>query len=179
MYLPPEAQDRLFDAVTALSAPGSRLATEYHPDGGAVIGERTRALREQWSRHGLDDNVPEVADLFYPGERTPPADYLTRLGLARQHPPAPRGVRRLRTLLRRRRSAGAAARLAGADGGAVMTRTDGDTWDLASSVGATATSVAASRAFASRGPDPLIADPYAELLVEAVGVPHFVAVARR
>ncbi|RZT18607.1 methyltransferase (TIGR00027 family) [Mycobacterium sp. BK558] len=59
-----------------------------------------------------------------------------------------------------------------------MSRTEGDTWDLASSVGATATSVAASRAFASRGPDPLIDDPYADLLVEAVGVPHFVAVAR-
>ena len=31
MYLPPEAQDRLFDNITELSAPGSRLATEYHP----------------------------------------------------------------------------------------------------------------------------------------------------
>ena len=59
-----------------------------------------------------------------------------------------------------------------------MARSDGDTWDLASSVGATATSVAASRALASREPDPLISDPYAEALVEAVGLPHFVAVAR-
>ncbi|MBB2989893.1 methyltransferase (TIGR00027 family) [Mycolicibacterium iranicum] len=59
-----------------------------------------------------------------------------------------------------------------------MARTEGDTWDLASSVGATATSVAATRAFASRGPDSLIDDPYAELLVEAVGVPHFVQVAK-
>ena len=58
-----------------------------------------------------------------------------------------------------------------------MARTEGDTWDLASSVGATATSVAASRALASRGPDPLIDDPYAALLVEAVGLPHFVKVA--
>ncbi|MGE0778581.1 class I SAM-dependent methyltransferase [Mycolicibacterium sp.] len=58
-----------------------------------------------------------------------------------------------------------------------MTRSDGDTWDLASSVGATATSVASTRAFASRGPDPLIADPYAVVLVEAVGLPHFVKVA--
>ncbi len=33
-----------------------------------------------------------------------------------------------------------------------MARTDGDTWDLASSVGATATAVAASRAMASRDP---------------------------
>ena len=56
-------------------------------------------------------------------------------------------------------------------------RTDGDSWDLASSVGATATSVAASRALASRGPDPLIEDPYAATLVKAVGLPHFVKVA--
>ena len=58
-------------------------------------------------------------------------------------------------------------------------RTDGDSWDLASSVGATATSVAASRALASRGPDPLIEDPYAATLVKAVGLPHFVKVMPR
>mgnify|MGYP000166723568 CR=1 FL=1 len=51
-----------------------------------------------------------------------------------------------------------------------MTRTDGDSWDLASSVGATATSVAASRALATRAPDPLITDPYADGLVKAVGL---------
>lgn len=50
-----------------------------------------------------------------------------------------------------------------------MTRSDHDSWDLASSVGATATVVAAQRAVASRGPDPLINDPYAEPLVRAVG----------
>ena len=43
-YLPPEAQDRLFDNITALSMPGSQLATEYHLDGGAAMGERGR----QW-----------------------------------------------------------------------------------------------------------------------------------
>ncbi len=37
-------------------------------------------------------------------------------------------------------------------------------WDLASSVGATATAVAASRAMASQGPDPLLADPWLEHL---------------
>jgi methyltransferase (TIGR00027 family) len=58
-----------------------------------------------------------------------------------------------------------------------MARSEGDSWDLASSVGATATSVAASRALASRGPDPLIDDCYAATLVEAVGLPHFVRVA--
>src|ERR1700742_3014703 len=50
------------------------------------------------------------------------------------------------------------------------TRYEGDTWDLASSVGATATMVAAARAMASRGARPLINDPYAEPLVRAVGV---------
>jgi methyltransferase (TIGR00027 family) len=55
-----------------------------------------------------------------------------------------------------------------------MARTDNDTWDLASSVGATATAVAASRAVASQGPDALLDDPYAEPLVRAVGVDSFV-----
>ena len=35
-------------------------------------------------------------------------------------------------------------------------RTDGDSWDLASSVGATATMVAAARAMATAAPDPVI-----------------------
>jgi methyltransferase (TIGR00027 family) len=55
-----------------------------------------------------------------------------------------------------------------------MTRTENDTWDLASSVGATATAVAASRALASRGPDPLLEDPWADGLVRAVGIDTFV-----
>ncbi|BBZ26857.1 putative S-adenosyl-L-methionine-dependent methyltransferase [Mycolicibacterium madagascariense] len=55
-----------------------------------------------------------------------------------------------------------------------MTRTDDDTWDLASSVGATATAVAASRATASQGPDALLDDPWAEPLVRAVGVEAFI-----
>ncbi len=54
-----------------------------------------------------------------------------------------------------------------------MTRSDTDSWDLASSVGATATMVAAARAMASAEPDPLINDPYAADLVRAVGVEFF------
>ena len=50
------------------------------------------------------------------------------------------------------------------------TRYEGDSWDLASSVGATATMVAAARAVASRADRPLINDPFAEPLVRAVGV---------
>jgi methyltransferase (TIGR00027 family) len=54
-----------------------------------------------------------------------------------------------------------------------MARTDNDTWDLASSVGATATMVAAARAMASTAEDALIDDPFAEPLVRAVGVDFF------
>ena len=54
-----------------------------------------------------------------------------------------------------------------------MARTDNDTWDLASSVGATATMVAAARAVATRAPDAVIDDPFAEPLVRAVGVEFF------
>ena len=54
-----------------------------------------------------------------------------------------------------------------------MARTEGDTWDLANSVGATATMVAAARAAATRSPQPVINDPYAEPLVRAVGLDVF------
>jgi len=54
-----------------------------------------------------------------------------------------------------------------------MSRTDTDSWDLASSVGATATMVAAARALVSREPDALIDDPFAAPLVRAVGLDFF------
>jgi len=77
IYLPPDAQDRLFDNITTLSAPGSRIATEYHPDGGSGIAERTSSMRAQWAGQGLDLNL---GDLFYGGEREPVVNCLTRLG---------------------------------------------------------------------------------------------------
>jgi methyltransferase (TIGR00027 family) len=55
-----------------------------------------------------------------------------------------------------------------------MTRTDDDSWDLASSVGATATMIAAGRAMATKDPRGLINDPFAEPLVRAVGLDFFV-----
>src|ERR1700727_3748479 len=54
-----------------------------------------------------------------------------------------------------------------------MPRAHDDNWDLASSVGATATMVAAGRAMASKDPRGLINDPFAEPLVRAVGVDFF------
>jgi methyltransferase (TIGR00027 family) len=76
-YLPPDAQDRLFDNITALSAPGSRLATEYHPDAGAAIAERTKQAADQWREHGFD---VDLSQLFYAGERREVTDYLTGHG---------------------------------------------------------------------------------------------------
>lgn len=54
-----------------------------------------------------------------------------------------------------------------------MPRTDNDTWDLATSVGATATMVAAARAIATKADAPVITDQFAEPLVRAVGVDFF------
>lgn len=59
----------------------------------------------------------------------------------------------------------------------MMARTENDTWDLASSVGATATMVAAARAIATTADDALINDPFAEPLVRAVGVEFFTKLA--
>ncbi len=52
-------------------------------------------------------------------------------------------------------------------------RTDGDTWDIVSSVGLTALGVATFRAMESARPDALIQDPCARLFVEAANEPSF------
>jgi methyltransferase (TIGR00027 family) len=77
MYLPPEAQDRLFDHITTLSAPGSRLATEYHPDSGPTMAERGQAMSDRWADLGCD---VDLSGLFYEGERNSVADYLSDRG---------------------------------------------------------------------------------------------------
>ena len=51
IYLPPDAQDRLFDNITALSAPGSRLATEHMDIEALTRGvgrEAHRAVHAAW-----------------------------------------------------------------------------------------------------------------------------------
>ena len=85
-YLPPEAQDRLFDNITALSAPGSQLATEHISDPDAFSEESVRRISERWQRAGFDLNA---ADLFYQGERSIVVDYLTGHGWQVAAHPAP------------------------------------------------------------------------------------------
>jgi methyltransferase (TIGR00027 family) len=77
MYLPPEAQDRLFDDITALSAPGSMLATEYHPDSGPTMAQRAQEFNQRWVNLGCDI---DLSGLFYDGERSNVVDYLTDRG---------------------------------------------------------------------------------------------------
>jgi len=80
-YLPPEAQDRLLDNVAALSADGSRLATEAIPNISADDQEQAREVvrsaTEKWRAHGFD---LEFSELGYEGERNDVASYLDRAG---------------------------------------------------------------------------------------------------
>ncbi len=76
-YLPPDAQDRLFDNITELSAAGSRLGTGYVPDIRGRIEKRGREVSERWRRLGLNLNW---ADLIYDGKRNDAVSYLTDRG---------------------------------------------------------------------------------------------------
>lgn len=77
IYLPPDAQERLIADISRLSAPGSRFATEYHPDSGAGIAQRASSMSSQWAQHGLNLNLGE---LLYAGERTPVIHQLEQWG---------------------------------------------------------------------------------------------------
>jgi len=73
IYLPPEAQDRLFDSITALSAPGSTVATEFVPGIVDFDAERVREMTGSFREHGFDI---DMASLVYAGERNHVVDYL-------------------------------------------------------------------------------------------------------
>ncbi len=77
IYLPPEAQDKLFDNITALSAPGSRVATEHIPDIKMFSDERAQRISERMKKYG--SNI-EMGDLIYHGERSHVIEYLTERG---------------------------------------------------------------------------------------------------
>ncbi|HTY32619.1 class I SAM-dependent methyltransferase [Mycobacterium sp.] len=82
-YLPPEAQDRLLDTITELSAPGSRLATESAPNPEPrdedKMKQRMQTISERWRAHGFD---LDMAGLVYFGERNEAAPYLRERGWA-------------------------------------------------------------------------------------------------
>lgn len=80
-YLPPEAQDRLLDAVTALSAPGSRIGTEAVPNMGDVdldaALEKMRESTAKWREQGFD---LDFSELGYLGDRNDVGEYLDARG---------------------------------------------------------------------------------------------------
>jgi methyltransferase (TIGR00027 family) len=79
-FLPSDAQDRLLDTITGLSAVGSRLASEVSPEGGDS-SEDTRmtmeTLTERWRENGFD---LELGELGYADERHDVAEYLGERG---------------------------------------------------------------------------------------------------
>jgi methyltransferase (TIGR00027 family) len=77
IYLPPQAQDQLFDNITRLSAPGSHLATEYVPDASAFSDHRAQQGWGSLRRYGFD---MELTDLVYDGRRSSLSEYLTARG---------------------------------------------------------------------------------------------------
>ena len=77
IYLPSEAQDLLFDRITELSAPGSRVATEHIPDVSVFSDERSKLISERLKQYGHDI---EMSDLIYHGERSHVIEYLTGHG---------------------------------------------------------------------------------------------------
>ncbi|WAJ44612.1 class I SAM-dependent methyltransferase [Mycobacterium sp. Aquia_216] len=77
VYLPDEAQDALFDSVTALSAPGSRLAFEFVPDTAIFADPRWRAHHDRMRELGFEVDFNE---LVYHGERSHLVDHLKQRG---------------------------------------------------------------------------------------------------
>src|SRR5947209_12339354 len=74
-YLPSDAQDRLFEMVTALSAPGSQLAVEAFGLNSNGNTQRWRRMRE---RLGLDVNVEALT--YNDPDRSDAAHWLTGHG---------------------------------------------------------------------------------------------------
>ncbi|NTY58431.1 SAM-dependent methyltransferase [Mycolicibacterium sphagni] len=80
IYLPPDAQDGLFEHITSLSPAGSRLATEFIPSMGAFTGGADGADHdgeERWRKLGFHD---DLADLVFHGERSHVIEFLDSLG---------------------------------------------------------------------------------------------------
>lgn len=83
MYLPGEAQDRLFDQITELSAPDSRIAVETM---GVVSGERREEMREKFEKFAEQlgfEQALNVQELMYEDpDRADVVEWLTAHGWA-------------------------------------------------------------------------------------------------
>jgi methyltransferase (TIGR00027 family) len=75
-FLPPEAQDRLLDSITALSADGSQLVAEIFLNSSPNL-QALNGATQKWREQGLD---VELENLGFPGERNDAANYLQERG---------------------------------------------------------------------------------------------------
>jgi methyltransferase (TIGR00027 family) len=77
-YLPPEAHDKILDAITALSAPGSRIAADYvETTRSDALGEGFRKLHPIW--FAWDPEI-DLSNLTFSGQHADPAAYLAERG---------------------------------------------------------------------------------------------------
>ena len=82
VYLPPEAQDALFGNITALSAPGSQVASEFVPDTTIFNDPRWRAHHDRMAELGFEVDFNE---LVYHYERSNIIEDLTNRGWQVEH----------------------------------------------------------------------------------------------
>ncbi len=76
-YLPPDAQKRLLDDVTSVSATGSRFAADHMPTWTPLQIDAGRAFVDRWRRRGVDI---ELTGMTYSGEYRYVPEYLTTRG---------------------------------------------------------------------------------------------------
>jgi methyltransferase (TIGR00027 family) len=80
-FLPPDAQDQLFHRIQDLSAPGSWIAAE-------AVNTNFNTHRGQLARLRVaaatlsQQHIPDIDELWFPGERTDVRDWLRRRGWA-------------------------------------------------------------------------------------------------
>ncbi|WP_078288529.1 SAM-dependent methyltransferase [Mycobacterium sp. D16R24] len=84
-YLPPAAQNLLFERIDSLSVPGSRVAVEnfgegfFDPEILARQRERGQVFRRA-AESVQDQDIPDVAELWYLEERTDAGEFLAGRG---------------------------------------------------------------------------------------------------
>jgi methyltransferase (TIGR00027 family) len=76
-YLPPDAQNRLLQNLTAMSAAGSRFAADHMPTWTPSQWEEGRSFIDIWRQQGLD---VDLARLTYTGEYRHVPQYLAACG---------------------------------------------------------------------------------------------------
>ena len=98
LFLPGPAQDRMFDDIVAISAPGSRIAVEVWTvdDTAREALERQRRRAAELRERIGEENVFDPADLWYDeDDRADPADWLAARGWRTGRTSAPDYLARL------------------------------------------------------------------------------------